>query len=857
MIYMKKILALFCVFFVNVSYSQSIDNDETPFSTNENHLTIWNGSEYVPFFVKGTNLGVSVPGTFPGQLAASRNQYAQWFEQIKQDGFNCIRLYTLHFPRFYEVLDSFNIANPQNPLLFIQGAWLNEELQGYQNDLYFMADTFKIEIEENIDCVHGNRFIPERQGKAYGDFTADVSKWCLAYIIGREVYPEEILTTDENHTQTTSFSGNHFSITDATASEVWFTEKLDHLVSYEYLNYNTQRPVSASSWPTLDPLTHPEETSSYEDTASIDLSKVVPTDAPAGFFISYHAYPYYPDFVSLQTDYLTYYDNYGSNSYMGYLTELKSHYPNLPLIIAEFGVPSSWGIAHYATSGMNHGGFDEYGQGETNIRLLQTIKTTNCGGGIHFAWIDEWFKRTWITDPIDYNPQSRVLWHNITAAEQNYGLIKFEKDTELQLIKQFDLPSAITEIKADANYTFLEMEVGLSNPLNNPDEMWIALDTYADNLGESQLSNGDSIPFRSEFALHITNHSADLYVTEAYDIFGIWHNTSGDEQLYRSIATDGAPWYIVRWKNNSGHSDVQYIGSLQVNYSFQNASSKDGLTIYDDKLRIRIPYSLLNIVEPNQLKVLHDYRATPETEDTVTTGINIGIYYNNQWFSTDERFIWNSWNSIDNSTMQESYKTSYFVMKERLTEFNTPAVAVCDTFIFENETYPVTIDSINGVLKNDFDLDGNLMIPLISETPINGQVSLNNDGSFAYQPNDGFNGYDSFNYTIYDGYSLSEPNTAVINVIGNTGEIDEDIANLSEMMEIYPNPTSSRFKIKTKIVFDEIKLFNTAGQLIKTLKYGQNYYEQDISVYNNGVFFIVAKYKNKYISKKIIKLKHP
>jgi len=850
---MKQTLILFCILCVNISYSQNFTDSEIPFSTNETHLTVWNGREYIPFFVKGTNLGVSVPGTFPGELAASQNQYAQWFEQIKQAGFNCIRLYTLHYPRFYEVLDSFNIANPQNPLLFIQGVWLNEDLPGYQHDLHFMTDTFNVEMEENIDCVHGNRFIPVRQGKAFGHYTADVSKWCLAYIIGREVYPEEIITTDKNHNQITSFSGNHFSITGATASEVWFTEKLDHLVTYEFSNYNTQRPVSSSSWPTLDPLTHPEEINNYEDTASVDLSKIILDNAPAGLFISYHAYPYYPDFVSLQSNYLDYYDEYGSNSYMGYLTELKSHYPDLPLIVAEFGVPSSWGVAHYATSGMNHGGFDEYGQGETNVRILKTIENTNCGGGIHFAWIDEWFKRTWITDPVDYIAESRILWHNITAAEQNYGLVKFKKDTDLQLIKQFDVSSAITEIKADANYAFLEMEVGLSNPLNNPDEMWITLDTYADELGESKLPNGVNIPFRSEFALHITNHSANLYVTQAYDIFGIWHNVSEAEQLYRSIATDGAPWYIVRWKNNSGHSDVQYIGNLQVNYSFQNPSSKDCVTIYDDKLNIRIPYSLLNIVAPNQLKVLHDYRATPETEDTVSTGINIGIHYDNQWFTTDDRFLWNSWNSIEDSTLLETFKTSYFVMGNRLNQFNTAAIAVCDTFIFENETYPVSVDSLNGVLKNDFDLDGNLLISLISESPENGQVILNNDGSFVYQPNIGFNSYDYFKYYIYDGHSLSEPNTVVINVVGNTVEIDEVIADLNEMLKIYPNPTTSRVTIKTEIIFDEIKLFNMAGQLIKTLQYGQNHYEIDLSAYNSGTFLLVAKHKNKYISKKIIK----
>jgi hypothetical protein len=40
------------------------------------------------------------------------------------------------------------------------------------------------------------------------------------------------------------------------------------------------------------------------------------------------------------------------------------------------GVPSSWASAHYTSNGMNHGGFDEKGQGDTNMRLLSNIKNT-------------------------------------------------------------------------------------------------------------------------------------------------------------------------------------------------------------------------------------------------------------------------------------------------------------------------------------------------------------------------------------------------------------------------------------------------------------------------------------------------
>lgn len=830
-----------------LTYSQDI-----PYSTNRDFLTVWNGSSYVPFFIKGTNLGVSVPGTFPGELAATKNDYSRWFKQIKEAGFNCIRIYTLHYPRFYEALDSFNIANPKSPLLFIQGVWLEEEVSGYNHDLYFLTNIFKQEIEENIDCLHGNRTISHRFGKAYGIYTTDVSKWCLAYIIGREVYPIEVLTTNNNNPSINSFSGNHFSISTASASECWFTNMLNHTVHYENTSYNTQRPVSNSSWPTLDPITHLEEANPEEDTVSLDLSKINIVNAPAGLFISYHAYPYYPDFISQQSSYQKYSDKIGNNSYLGYLTELKSHYTQYPLIIAEYGVPSSWAIAHYSTSGMNHGGFDDYNQGLTNMRLLDNIKKVGCAGGIHFAWIDEWFKKTWITDPIDYIPESRVLWHNISAAEQNYGLVSFGNEIYKDTIIPYNNSKNITYLKYKVDYTFFQLEIGIKKPLDIPDELWLAIDTYSDKLGESILPNGDAIPSRSEFALHLTNYSAQLLVTEAYDIFGIWHNFSGPKQLFHSIPTDGAPWNIVRVRNNSSHSDVQYIGNLQVNYDFQPESSKDAVTIYDDKITIKLPWFYLNVVAPDQMKVFNDKRNTTQKEDTISDGFAVSAKYKNNWYTGNKRITWDPWVKVMNTNEKETLKKSYFVMKDNLQKFNTPAIAKTDSFQFNNAAYPFSISSNAGLLKNDLDLDGDNMIALIVEPPKNGNIVLNNDGSFVYSPYANFNGLDSLEYCIFDGYSLSLSNAVMLTVNGNQSGI-EDTASITEIVTVLPNPFNHEITIKTEMPFSQLSLFDLTGKCLLKKDIRGTTYSADLSFLTNGSYLLVLKFADTYQSVKIIK----
>jgi Ca2+-binding RTX toxin-like protein len=74
-------------------------------------------------------------------------------------------------------------------------------------------------------------------------------------------------------------------------------------------------------------------------------------------------------------------------------------------------------------------------------------------------------------------------------------------------------------------------------------------------------------------------------------------------------------------------------------------------------------------------------------------------------------------------------------------------------------------DIIIDVLSNDNDVDGDA-ISLDSFTqPANGSVVQNPDGTFSYTPNPGYNGVDSFTYTITDPAGLTD--TATVNVTVN------------------------------------------------------------------------------------------
>jgi len=85
---------------------------------------------------------------------------------------------------------------------------------------------------------------------------------------------------------------------------------------------------------------------------------------------------------------------------------------------------------------------------------------------------------------------------------------------------------------------------------------------------------------------------------------------------------------------------------------------------------------------------------------------------------------------------------------------------------------PVTV----AVLSNDSDADGDtLAVTVITVSPLNGTVVVNNDDSITYTPEPGFASTDSFTYEIEDGFGGTD--TAVVNIsVLNEAPVAQDDA---------------------------------------------------------------------------------
>ena len=661
------------------------EEPDIPFKVVGNYIGVWNGEDYTPIFLKGMNLGSGVPGTHPGELAITSDQYAEWLSRMGEMGINSLRVYTLHYPRFYEAVYNYNTSQPSKPIYILHGVWLDEENSSL--DLYDLTSEFQTEIGEVVDAVHGQASIASRYGKAYGNYTVDISKWVIGWVIGREILPDEIETTNANHPSDAAYSGQTLRITSVDASTAWAAEQLDYLISYEKSNYGKQRPVSISNWPTLDPLTHPTELdTSREDLYSLDLADIDMFNGPAGYFASYHAYPYYPDFMNEDPDYQEYADDFGPNNYLGYLIDLKHHYRNIPLIIAEFGAPSSWGNAHNSYSGISHGGLDETEQGNANARMLQNIYDTNCGGGYLFAWMDEWWKRTWIVDELTFPRGNYPLWQDITSPEQNFGLIAFDPEEHDPVSPNQTVVitgSLLDDVETAANAAFFTLQINLKRSLVDDERIVIGLDTYGDNVGDSILPNGKTTSSRAELAIDITYpDTAQLSVMRSYDLYGIWHVTNDgatSDSLFHSILSDTGDWTTVKWQNNPAHTNkigdyyqkaTDDIGRLQISSgSWEFASSRDAVIFGSRFIKIRLPWTLLQFSGPSTLSVIDDDRSTApgdytadRRETAVSQGIALSVSFNNELIET-ERYQWDGWDTTPVFDEREKNSLSIFEAK--------------------------------------------------------------------------------------------------------------------------------------------------------------------------------------------------
>lgn len=630
------------------------------------HFEIWREDHWERFFIKGVNLGPALPGRFPAEAPTDSAIYARWLDQIAMMHANTVRVYTILPPGFYRALRAHNLRQPSRPVYLIHGVWMELPSDHDFANPAFTAG-FQREIRDVVDLLHGAAELAPRPGHASGRFDADVSPWTIGYIIGREMEPFAAQAFDAMPHPPRSHAGTHLRVTDATATETWLVARCDDLLRYEEETYNALRPIAYTNWPTTDPIRHPTELPGREmarrlgriftaaedplqhdeDVVALDPSRVTPTArAVAGWFASYHVYPYYPDFMIHDPGYARAASSRGPSNYLGYLQDLRRAHRGLPVVIAEFGVPSSRGNAHLQPQGWHHGGLSEDEQARATVRLAQDIREAGMAGAIAFAWIDEWFKLSWIAADFML-PRERVpLWHNMLSPEQHFGILALRPGpastpipggpiadwTRLAPVHVTPDSSVILRMGSDPGFVYLALQstAWAGRPFDwDGHRFQIAIDTYRSDLGGFLLpETGVRSDVGFEFLLELGGPGrAQLRVLPEY-------NPYTPARFVERGATWGAHF------RRPVHSAVRRDGIFDTLYVMSNAPRLlgDGRQVaaagfnlgrlrygraaehsladwwFDEGhgvIQIRLPWGLLNVSDPSSRSVLADDHTPP------------------------------------------------------------------------------------------------------------------------------------------------------------------------------------------------------------------------------------------------------
>jgi len=635
---------------------------------------------WVPFYMQGVNLGVALPGRFPSQFPTDSVLYAGWLDTLAAMHANTIRVYTILPPQFYRALRAWNLAHPAQPLWLVHGVWTELPPEHDFNDPAWKAG-FRAEMRRVVDVVHGSDEIAPRPGHASGRYDADVSRWTAAYIIGREWEPFAVKAFDSLHPGPRAYAGRYLATAAAPAMDAWLAEECDYLLTYEMAQWNALRPIAYTNWPTLDPLVHPTESNTDEEAAwrqragrsvrgdkleyendaiGLDANLVRATDAnPAGWFASYHAYPYYPDFMLHDPGYRQARSREGPSTYFGYLSDLRRHHSDIPFVISEYGVPSSRGTAHLQPQGWNHGGHSEVAMAAIDARLTREIRESGAAGAILFAWMDEWFKKNWIVIDFEQPGDRNRLWLNTMDAEQNYGILGQYPGLagtspvlggepgpwrRLALVQSGNGPLRALRAGSDEGYLYLALELAPGEIDWKRTGFLLALDTYLPAAGQMSLPGlalTSEVGF--EFLVRLDRPTqARIGILPAYNPYvGASAIVNGDDygQFYRRPATIGIesdgrfdPMFVITNRARFGRDGTFFPaqgydrGILAFGRTEENSLSDWYADTDAGLIELRIPWGLLNVTDPSSRTVLFDRgdQLTGEFGTAVTDGLRVG-----------------------------------------------------------------------------------------------------------------------------------------------------------------------------------------------------------------------------------------
>lgn len=607
---------------------------------------------WVPFEIRGVNMGSGTPGEWSTDFAIDKQTYKRWFSYIQDMGANTVRIYTIQNDTFYNAFYEYN-KDREEPLYLIHGVWVNDYVQNSRLDAYSeeFYETFREDCKIMVNVIHGKQKLNLGRvaSAGHGSYHKDISQWVIGYILGVEwedltvAYTDDLYEGEEGYS---SYEGKYMYTTEeASPFEIMLAKVGDDIIRYETERYGTQRLIAFSNWPTTDPFEYPENIKNFfMKCAFVDVEHIRTTDElKTGHFASYHVYPYYPDYLAYTSDWsmfnvgekADFVDDKGRlNTYRAYLKMLTNHH-SLPVVISEFGVSTGRGMAQRdMNTGRNQGNTAEHEQGQDLVECYYDIMDTGCAGCCVFTWQDEWFKRTWNT-MYAVDLRRTPYWSDYQTNEQYFGLMSFDPGKEESVcyvdgdVSEWGEDDEIVKgdislsVKYDEKFIYFLVE---KKNLNfEAEKLYIPIDVtpktgsnYCENYNLKFDRDADfiiCIDGRDNSRVVVQERYEVLRSTYSYNVYDY------DTYTKENIPDKNSPVFVnidmilqtataLVYNDMEAKAEVFETGKLlygNANPKCENFNSLADFISEGNYIEIKLPWQLLNFSDPSRMNVHDDY----------------------------------------------------------------------------------------------------------------------------------------------------------------------------------------------------------------------------------------------------------
>ena len=687
---MKKFLvAATLVFIFAVGFlGDIVTNKITPqnntyfVKTDKESIYISKDNKWQKFNIVGVNLNSIKPGNFSNDKVITEEEYLNWITIIDNMGANCIKVPDIMDNNFYNALYKFN-EDKKDPIYVIQGIYFDEVDLKNGKDIQSeeIEEKFKKHIKLIIDSIHGNSFdLNEDIKNEY--YNTDISDYLIGYTLGIEFARNDLIHTELINNKD-SYNGKYFyTNNDASSFESYIAKMADYLVEYEYKQYKEQKLVgfigSSNNYKELNSSNQNEDNSikDYINPNNINSKGKLKT----GIFASYNLYPSYTNM------------NENQDNIEEYVNELKNTH-KIPIIIGEYGVPSSRNSADFNTD-TNKGYINEQEQGEILVDTYRTINDANIAGSFIFELQDSWQRTSWNTKELKILDRA-PYWSDAQDYSQNFGLIAFDPgqaNSKLypdEKIDEWDNKNIINKnddislsMKSDEKYLYFMLKS--ENTINlDKQDIYVYLD-ITPNSGStksSQLNLNFDKPV--DFIIEIKDReNAKVLVHEYYNYFSLNQNkkeyqkrpdlisVQSDMDEFSPIYIETSPRMYVEDLKKIVESKKIETGKLvhgNSNPLNENYNSASDFYVGNDYIEIRVPWSLLNFMDPSTKQIMDDIYKYFSAKPMIINEINVGVTIKENEEIKEKldstKFKLNSWIKPN---YHQRLKKSYYIIKDEL-----------------------------------------------------------------------------------------------------------------------------------------------------------------------------------------------